>query len=66
MAFVIILHLSPDHESNAASILQRVTAMPVAQVTSATPIRINDIFVIAPGADLLMNDGHLQMRMSRA
>lgn len=60
MAFVVILHLSPDYESNAAAILQRVTAMPVAQVTFMVPIQANRIYVIAPGADLLMNDGHLQ------
>ncbi|MDB5829949.1 MAG: signal transduction histidine kinase with CheB and CheR [Variovorax sp.] len=60
MAFVVILHLSPDYESNAAAILQRVTTMPVAQVTSSVPIQANHIYVIAPGADLLMNDGHLQ------
>jgi len=60
MAFVVILHLSPDFKSNAAAILHRVTRMPVAQVTSSVPILVNRIYVIAPGADLLMNDGHLQ------
>jgi two-component system CheB/CheR fusion protein len=34
MAFVVILHLSPDHESHAAHILQQSTAMPVQQVTA--------------------------------
>ena len=29
MAFVVILHLSPNHESTADAILQRSTAMPV-------------------------------------
>lgn len=61
MAFVVILHLARDHDSNAAAILQRVTSMPVAQVTSSVAIEINHIYVIAPRADLLMNDGHLQM-----
>src|ERR1700712_5490460 len=35
MAFVVILHLAPDHESNGAAILQRVTSLPIAQVTSS-------------------------------
>ena len=38
MAFVVILHLSASHESNAA-ILQRATRMPVRQVTAATASR---------------------------
>src|SRR4051812_13896106 len=33
MAFVVVLHLSPTHESNAARILQLSTRMPVTQVT---------------------------------
>src|ERR1700712_5234202 len=66
MAFVVILHLSPDHESNAAAILQRVTAMPVAQVTSSVAICVDHIYVIAPGSDLLMSDGQLrQIPMAR-
>jgi two-component system CheB/CheR fusion protein len=35
MAFVIVLHLSPTHESNLDSLLQRVTKMPVMQVFEA-------------------------------
>lgn len=61
MAFVVILHLSPDHESVAAEILQRSCAMPVSQVTTSVPIEINHVYVIAPRADLMMNDGHLEM-----
>src|ERR1700710_644321 len=61
MAFVVILHLSRDHESNAAAILQRVTSMPVAQVVSSVAIEANRVYVIAPGANLRMNDGHLEV-----
>lgn len=59
MAFVVILHLSPEHESNAAEILQRVTDMPVEQVQSATHIRADHVYVIPPGVDLTMVDGAL-------
>lgn len=60
MAFVVILHLSPTHESNAAAILQRSTQMPVMQVTQPVPVEANHVYVIPPGVDLTMNDGHLQ------
>ncbi len=38
MAFVIILHLSPDHQSIADKIIQESTRMPVLQVTETVPI----------------------------
>jgi two-component system CheB/CheR fusion protein len=50
MAFVVILHLSPKHESNAAEILQRSTRMPVCQVPSATAIERNRVYVITADA----------------
>ena len=61
MAFVVILHLSPDHESNVAEILQRVANMPVVQVNEPTAIEANHVYVIPPKHDLEMNDGHLQL-----
>ena len=61
MAFVVILHLSPTHESNVAEILQRVTKMPVMQVEQDMPIQVNHVYVIPPGHDLTMNDGHLRL-----
>ena len=33
MAFVVIMHLSPEHESTLAEMLQRCTTMPVNQVS---------------------------------
>src|ERR1700710_547038 len=46
MAFVVILHLSPDHESSAAAILQRATSMRVTQVTGRIAIEANHVYVI--------------------
>ncbi|MBA1272284.1 CheR family methyltransferase [Stutzerimonas azotifigens] len=61
MAFVVIMHLSPKHESTADRILQTVTNMPVSQVTKPVPIEPNHIYVIPPASDLLMNDGYLRL-----
>jgi two-component system CheB/CheR fusion protein len=61
MAFVVVLHLSPEHESNAAAILQRATRMPVMQVTQATAIEPDHVYVIAPGLQLAMDDGKLRV-----
>ncbi|MDB5742627.1 MAG: signal transduction histidine kinase with CheB and CheR [Polaromonas sp.] len=64
MAFVVILHLSPNHESSAAEILQRVTKMPVVQVHGTTPIEPDHVYVIPPNHDLAMNAGDLQLSES--
>ena len=61
MAFVVIMHLSPKHESNADRILQNVTRMPVRQVTRPVYIERNQIYVIPPAMDLAMNDGYLRL-----
>ncbi|RZA29998.1 MAG: hypothetical protein EOP02_02900, partial [Proteobacteria bacterium] len=57
MAFVIVMHLSPRHESELASILQRKTRMPVLQVTGMVPIEPNHVYIIPPNNSLVMNDG---------
>jgi two-component system CheB/CheR fusion protein len=61
MAFVVILHLSPRHESNVASILQNATRLRVMQVNAPTPIQKNHVYVISPRKDLLMVDGYLRV-----
>ena len=61
MAFVVILHLSPDYESNLAHILGGATAMPVTQVTQTTPIEVNHVYVIPPSHLLSMHDGHIEL-----
>src|SRR6185437_12426460 len=61
MTFVIVLHLSPSHESQADSVLRRVTQMPVLQVTGATPIEKNHVYIISPATVLSMTDGYLSV-----
>src|SRR5687768_4322511 len=59
MAFVVIMHLSPTHQSTADVVLQRVTKMPVLQVRQTVKIEKNHVYVIPPNKHLQMNDGHL-------
>jgi two-component system, chemotaxis family, CheB/CheR fusion protein len=60
MAFVIVLHLSPEHESSLPQLLQSRTGMPVTQVTKTMLVEPNHIYVIAPSKDLLMTGDCLQ------
>jgi two-component system CheB/CheR fusion protein len=61
-AFVVVMHLSPVHESNADAILQRATSMPVVAVTKPVHIEQNSVYVISPNKYLEMNDGYLRVK----
>ena len=59
LTFVVVLHLSPEHESSLAALLQNVTPMRVVQVSEAVKVEANCVYVIPPGKNLLMTDGQL-------
>ncbi|TFW21221.1 PAS domain S-box protein [Massilia arenosa] len=61
LAIVIILHLSPKHQSTADAVLQRYTRMPVEQVSASTPIERGHVYIIAPNVQLSMNDNYLHI-----
>lgn len=59
IAYVVILHLSPDHDSRLAQVLQTVTKMPVLQVTEKTRVAPNHVYVVPPNQHLTMQDGSI-------
>ncbi|HEY2561565.1 MAG TPA: chemotaxis protein CheB [Caldimonas sp.] len=59
MAFVVVMHLSPEHDSLLAEILQRTTTMPVRQVQDQAKVEANHVYVIPPGKTLTALDGRL-------
>ncbi|MCA1564410.1 MAG: PAS domain S-box protein [Acidobacteria bacterium] len=61
MAYVVILHLSPDHDSQLASVLQSASLIPVTQVVDHVRVEPNRVYVIPPNKNLAMNDGHLDI-----
>jgi len=60
-AYVVVVHLAPDHASNLPAVIGAVAAMPVTQVTGTTTIEANQIYVIAPSMTLSMVDGYLSV-----
>jgi two-component system CheB/CheR fusion protein len=60
MAFVLVQHLDPTHESQLTEILSRKSAMPVCEVHGATPVETDHVYVIPPGRNLTIADGILQ------
>lgn len=61
MAFVVIVHLSPEHESHLPMLLQTYTSMPVVQVTETTGLQPNRVYVIPPNRNLSTIDTHLRV-----
>ena len=53
-AFVVILHLSPDHDSRLAEVLQGATTMPVTQVRDRVQLQPDHVYVIPPNGNLVM------------
>lgn len=61
MAVVVVMHLSPDHESMLQAILQKASKVPVIAVTQTTRIEIDHVYVISPALKLVMTDGQLRV-----
>ena len=59
MAYVVILHLSPDFDSHLADVLQVSASIPVTQVRGRVVVEPNHVYVIPPNQSLAMLDGHL-------
>jgi two-component system CheB/CheR fusion protein len=61
LAFVIVQHLDPTHKDLMAELLQRVTAMPVAQIKDRMKVEPDHVYVIPPNRDLSILHGVLHL-----
>ncbi|WP_247233422.1 chemotaxis protein CheB [Telluribacter sp. SYSU D00476] len=61
IAFVIIQHLSPTHESVLPELLANKTTMPVHKVTNRMRVEPNHVYVIPPNTFMSIMDGHLTL-----
>jgi len=61
MAFVLIQHLDPTHESLMANLLASHTSMPVRQVIEGITIEPNHVYLIPPGRSLAIEAGMLRL-----
>jgi two-component system CheB/CheR fusion protein len=59
IAYVVILHLSPDYDSKLAQVLQSVAKIPVTQVTEKVKIEPDHVYVVPPNQHLVMQDGSI-------
>ncbi len=61
MAFVLIQHLDPAHESLTAGLLARYTSMPVVQVQDRMRVEPNHVYVIPPNKYLTVAGNVLRL-----
>jgi len=59
MAFVLIQHLDPKHDSHLTELLSKESKMPISEVTGETRVEANRIYVIAPRSNLGISAGAL-------
>ena len=61
LVFVVVVHLSPEHKSHLADLLQPSVRFPVRQVTDTISLEPNNVYVIPPNANLSAIDTHLRL-----
>ena len=61
MAFVLVQHLAPDHESILTELIQRYTRMQVFEVEDGMLVRPNCAYIIPPNRDMAFLNGTLQL-----
>ena len=61
MAFVLVQHLAPDHESILAELIRRYTRMQVYEVVDGIVVKPNCAYIIPPNRDMALINGSLQL-----
>ena len=61
MAYVLVQHLDPNHQSILAELLSEVTQMEVAEVRGDVRVKPNEVYVIPPSKGLILEGGFLKL-----
>ncbi len=61
MAYVLVQHLDPSHESLLPELLQKVTPLPVLEISDDIKVKPDHIYIIPSNKMLVANDGILQL-----
>jgi two-component system CheB/CheR fusion protein len=61
MAFVLIQHLEPKHESALTILLSKATRMPVVEVSDGIAVEPSHVYVIPPNKNMTIRDGTLRL-----
>ena len=61
MAYVLVQHLDPDHDSVLTELLQKITKITVSEITDEIKVKPNHIYIIPSNKMLVANDGVLKL-----
>ncbi|MCC6368278.1 MAG: PAS domain S-box protein [Bryobacterales bacterium] len=61
MAFVLVQHMDPTHESMLSRILGKTTSLPVDEVTGGMTVQPDHVYVAPPDADITIHGGVLKL-----
>ncbi|MEJ7811076.1 MAG: chemotaxis protein CheB [Gemmatimonadaceae bacterium] len=61
LAYVLVQHLSPEHESHLPELLGRAAAIPVVHAEDGMRVEADHAYVIPPNTTLTLTDGHLRL-----
>jgi two-component system, chemotaxis family, CheB/CheR fusion protein len=61
MAFVLVQHLAPDHDSILVDLVRRFTSMEVREVEDGVRVTPNCAYIIPPNRDMALLNGTLQL-----
>jgi two-component system, chemotaxis family, CheB/CheR fusion protein len=66
MAFVVVQHLDPTHESKLSELLARSSRLPLQEAVHGATVRPNHIYVIPPNVNLAVTQGRIQFQPRRS
>ncbi len=61
IAYVLVQHLNPDHESLLPELLQKVTPIPVLEISDEVKVAPDHIYIIPSNKIMVANDGVLKL-----
>ena len=61
MAYVLVQHLDPNHDSLLPELLQKITTIPVLEIADDVKVKPNHIYILPSNKMLVANDGVLQL-----
>ena len=61
IAFVLVPHLDPEHESLMVELLTRHTSMPVVEAAEGMVVEANRVYIIPPNKNMTISSGVLRL-----
>ena len=61
MAYVLVQHLDPHHETRLSDILSKVSRLPIQEATQDLAIKSNHVYVIPPNMSMTIREGALRL-----